>query len=913
MLGFVILGIANLYSCVRDDIPAGIQPDLENSENYLQIHINLPELQSPDAGNSSTRAMNDVAERMIDLDSLNVLVFKNDAGTEKYAYKAPLSGAVKYDAEDGTKAIITVKLVKSQSGEQYRMVVIANHTIPSNALVAGTTTKADAMASLKYGASEKWNATAVTYRRFPLWGETDLVEVSASMSAQSVNLYRALARIDIGFNFKTVGGKLTEEADGYTDFKLKEVKVYRTYNKGYVAPLSSSMTNYTTPYIPGDAVRNADIAPISYSISGSGGADKYVREIYIPESNLPTSPANGNMHCIVIGGYYKGSSSITYYRLDFATETNPGGVRSYLPVLRNHRYVFNINTVRGPGFTSSEDALKSNATIENINYALISWDETITNLEVQGKYYFGVDQSPILFSPNANESSPAIFYQTNLENLATAVTFEWKKGAASPFEVNLHIAAQKKFAIATKTRNITNEILSDTLYIKAGPFKIPIHVEQKYVNFKYIIDCETVQLSGSYTNGTVLNPAQHIITLTLIAEDNTIIGENYSIETEDLEGNHGIGFSVSGTFNSLSQTVTLTGSGTLNASVADGPFKLRIKSNSSSGSYCEVTINPMDPTMNIVVIANNDNAYGYSIARLNGGAGKVFNSTNNFGPNDNSIVKTSGFNYIHNINFTTTNTTDIYKWVTGYNNNNKIADLVYIAYTGVLYDGTVNLLMEYLEKGGVVVAFFENYIRAREIANKLFNTSNITSQAATSYGVYPLPAHPDLFTDEQKRESVLRQFEYDPILNGPFGDIRDKQIGEDVGTTPALINFPISNPNTTIYAYNNNLVSATKVTNSTYVIGYKYESENKNLFFWSDGGLMSAGYSGVAPYNGILYTASTGQCPFYWNTTTYFPEMRPTYGSPNNLPVYNSIMFCNVMAWAIKKSQSLRSKREGNP
>ena len=127
-----------------------------------------------------------------------------------------------------------------------------------------------------------------------------LLTVDETISEQVVNLYRALARIDVGLNFSTENGTLSETAIGLDYFKLKEVKVYRTYNKGYVAPLNSSMESYLQPYIPGSLERYADDAPLNYVMVDEGGANQYVREIYIPEVELPATPKNDNMHCLVM-------------------------------------------------------------------------------------------------------------------------------------------------------------------------------------------------------------------------------------------------------------------------------------------------------------------------------------------------------------------------------------------------------------------------------------------------------------------------------------------------------------------------------------------------------------------------------------------------------------------------------------
>ena len=85
--------------------------------------------------------------------------------------------------------------------------------------------------------------------------------------------------------------------------------------------------------------------------------DSYVREIYIPERMAGND--NNNAPCLIIGGFYKDSQKITYYRADFMEKDAISNTAKYLDILRNYRYRFNISKVSGPGFDTEEEALKS--------------------------------------------------------------------------------------------------------------------------------------------------------------------------------------------------------------------------------------------------------------------------------------------------------------------------------------------------------------------------------------------------------------------------------------------------------------------------------------------------------------------------------------------------------------------------
>ena len=361
-----------ITSCISEEVFMPYPEPANPVQNgYIKIHLNTPDPQLPTSKSVGTRAMNAQEERVIDPKMLNVLVFSYmDDGygtiTETFDYMAPVSGGVDYDEMDGSKATVVAKLMKSNtSSDYYRIVVIANHILSVINLERNVTTKKDLLEKLTYLVPEKWNGTV-----FPMWGESMPIVISDDMPSPTIELCRALARIDVGLNFKANNGKLTDQANGISGFKLAEVLVYRTYDKGYVAQIGDTSE---MPSVPSDALRHDDDSPLGYIIPDVGGVDVYAREIYVPEAELPSTPTQDNIHCIVIGGYYQNTAVVSYYRLDFANETT-FGERSYLPLLRNHRYVFNIIQVHGPGFSSAMAALASVPTTGNVDYDLVVWE-----------------------------------------------------------------------------------------------------------------------------------------------------------------------------------------------------------------------------------------------------------------------------------------------------------------------------------------------------------------------------------------------------------------------------------------------------------------------------------------------------------------------------------------------------------
>ncbi|MDR1518493.1 MAG: fimbrillin family protein [Dysgonamonadaceae bacterium] len=321
------------------------------------------------------------------------------------------------------------------------------------------------------------------------------------------------------------------------------------------------------------------------------------------------------------------------------------------------------------------------------------------------------------------------------------------------------------------------------------------------------------------------------------------------------------------------------------------------------------------PKLKVVVLATN-NAYGYAISNTSMKAGSVLASADNFGPD--GIVSCGGFEFVATSEWPTD--AGVTKWITGVGNNGRIADLVYIAF----YHGfnTTNVgtfmtyLKEYMEKGGAVVLFpnaAEGDIIAGAMATQILVPEGFTGAAvggATPAGsTHPLPGNPLYYNSgdpDAQAAAAMAALANDPILNGPFGDVRDKQWGNDADNDVGISN--LSNGNgLTVYSRSGNISPSTPTYNNNYVNGFRYETEDYNWVFFGDGGFMSMD---IAYANEYMMNTFTTICPFNFDTSTKLPLGRTNWGdSTKKYTVYNSTLFCNIMAWAIKKSYYYKKKR----
>lgn len=365
------------------------------------LQIKTPQLEA------ASRAMSSHDEEVVK--DLKVLVFKGNEtdpseSKEQFAYQAAVLDIQENTPEQGISQV-RVKL-QGGGGATSRLVLVANHPNPSmlaDANLRGKT-KEQIYAALKTTFTAAWPATEGT-STIPLWGESNALVIGADpdpsmaisdytianpSTSSPIRMLRALARVDVGVAFESDVNSENTDATANVPFKLKEVYVYRTADAFLTAP-GQTAASEKKPVLPAGTGYRDDSSPLTYTLATAG--DSYVREIYIPERGKGTT--NDDAPCVVIGGYYNGSTTVTYYRADFVN-TTAEGTPTYLDILRNHRYRFNITKVSGVGFDTKEQALHSRPV--NVQYTVSVWNQAnMSEVVTDGQYMLGVDNDELLF------------------------------------------------------------------------------------------------------------------------------------------------------------------------------------------------------------------------------------------------------------------------------------------------------------------------------------------------------------------------------------------------------------------------------------------------------------------------------------------------------------------------------------
>jgi hypothetical protein len=319
--------------------------------------------------------------------------------------------------------------------------------------------------------------------------------------------------------------------------------------------------------------------------------------------------------------------------------------------------------------------------------------------------------------------------------------------------------------------------------------------------------------------------------------------------------------------------------------------RLTISSNSAiSVATCYVNVAVAYTSKKILGIGYTGTNYGYNVGHLtNGlteiyrhGGRKMLEASANFGTDATSVIKVEGYSFVNG--GSSPNATELATFI----NSNK-PDVIVIGYNYEPSNAAVDVLLDYLSKKGVVIAAIEDENATKRLFTRTLNlpdgTITVSKGAGTSSGSYG-------------DAGSIHTFSYmtnDEILNGPFGDVREKYWGEDASYTVGVTGVPPGLVD--IYSDGNFHPStsshATRTTNRGNTITM-CKFKGSHLVWLGDGGFWSRGLSSADVSSNII-------CPLYYDGS--FRPVTGTFGYGDSYTIYNSFFFANVMAWAIKTAQ----------
>lgn len=355
----------------------------------------------------------------------------------------------------------------------------------------------------------------------------------------------------------------------------------------------------------------------------------------------------------------------------------------------------------------------------------------------------------------------------------------------------------------------------------------------------YTLNCSSIVVEGVYAPNSVMTSANK-----MIISVNVQYTGDYTIATNTVNG---VTFSASGVFDITgTQEVTLVATGT---GEAGGSHRYTLTTNSALGATtCNKNIEFVYRKMNILGLGGG--TYQPASATNVQTSKAVLQSQNNFGPN--GTVKVDGVNLVDGAynqanvlkNLINTNKIDII--VIGYNYNPNAASIL------ILEDFVKN------KKGVLIHSQETGATGVKNLINAIENSPD-TSVSGTG---------------TTSTNSILSID--DPLLNGPFGDIRGKNTGADVNNSYFVGGYAS--------AFTSLVPHATDETRSWLIkhgtLGYVYIGDSG----WTAGNATNADL--------VTWPASM--------TAAGAPKTKAYAGG---VTVYNSILYANTMAWAIQYVQ----------
>ncbi len=443
-----------------------------------------------------------------------------------------------------------------------------------------------------------------------------------------------------------------------------------------------------------------------------------------------------------------------------------------------------------------------------------------------------------------------------------------------------------------------------------------LFIEDSSAKPKYVMNCRTVKVNGTYIVNRELNPDApntliQYITMEIVA-DADAVGARYIITTNTVDGIHfrGEGKLVAGT-----QTVTLEAKGIPTTTETKN---FTITSNSTKTvATCSAKVMMTIPKKRILGVGEGA-TYGWTPTYTNTGAYRVTKSPNNFGPYDYSTVRVEEIEMIHagmNTALSATNRTTLQGYFTGTSTSDgRPVDICIIGQDVYMQDVDAQIFADYVNRGGVLIVFNEG--NGYYNAGAQYPRGTITNLMKAIWGS---PANTTIADfgfsrrvnyagdDADGYQGAIYSLtnENDEILNGPFGDVRGKQWGEDASWARAVKNIP--REDIIIYSYAASLMVDDQTNEATELIT-AFRHRHKNFVYFGDGGFVSS----TVNASGAPTQKSKTICPFWFQAGTFIPVPKPNYGESayptvgadkQRYDVYNSTLYCNIIAWALIQSE----------
>lgn len=827
------------------------------TNGYFRLYINVPKENMPTRTRSVNMSDNDTYK--VDFNNTKIYLFKDDKFFKSCAFDA---SKVKYDDFSNNYEVLIKNIDETATVD---FVFVANY---DSSEPIKDQSKADYLASLTFNLNGAWDVE--TPRLIPMWGEAKDVKLDPKVgivgykdAKLQVKLIRSLARVDI---------HLSDDAN----VTLKEVYLFRSNNKAFVAPLASNIEDGVVKAVtvPGGVGYNSDSTPeakenryLYFDQLGAIGNDGLT---LIPEQKASQEDPNANI-CLVVKLSSDACKEKSYYRLDFSKKS--GDKNLFIDVSRNYRYVFNINRVSGCGYKTPEEA--ANNPSYGIMVDIIKFDLNINEAVVSGDKYFATNTSEIIVFSTGLKSEEAhrIDYSTNYPTDSLKViqdSIKWGNYDdvfKAEFDTRNH-----KIVITPLKDNFTGENIEDFLNVKVNNHDFVLRVIQKSAEPKAEILCDETTVLGTYKVGSALTSANKMVVT--IASDSPINKGVCQIETNEVNGmkftgsaNIKLEKNASGLY---VQKIELKGSGTPNVE-ENSNFDITIVGQTGlCSASVEVKANKSNYHFGPKFVLGLGVDGGEPLA--SGNFVKFITSSTNFGTDANSTV---GIEPLIQLSSGQTNIPEaggyLFRQVKNQNYSdcingyNRLPDIILL---GNKIRGDQQLakpLLEYMKKGGCVVIMMDN----EQDPGALLGALGVSASPqrvngnSNSYAIY----------DESKLGD-------DYIFTGPFQKNGAKNMaGLRWGASGSTVGSGNMN-GVPCVIYSNTAPKKNGQSDDRGAGIWRYTDNDKNLIFIGSSEFLK---------DDLFVVDGQG---------------RPTSTILDGVTIDNSTIFANILTWALERAEN---------
>lgn len=393
----ILCTLAGAWSCqskIGDDFPDTPTPD----ESEVEVSI---------VASTATRSISSATPDENSIDNLDVLLFGSDGKFVCWRSTFQVNGKLR----------TTLPI-----GKDYDAYFLANcrpfigQMLPDEATEARYKQTADWETFRKKLVDtdpQRLLQESAAFTGLPMWGVLKQQEVNAHVINYwpPLSLTRSVASVDVHVN---------ESVD---NFVLKDATLYYVPDKGFLGNIPDNIVDSQAqePSSPEDMQTILTLESDSYDASDRSIANK----LYLYDNDTENETASKRHTRLVIGGEYNGTKY--YYPVDFEDPY----ADKLIPIIRNKKYVFNINSADGAGYTDKETAAVQPSVHLNVN--VVEWDMTEGQMGVSGNYYLWTEKREAVLYRKAN-STVTIGLKSNILPEAIALSFKTDaNGAAAAF------------------------------------------------------------------------------------------------------------------------------------------------------------------------------------------------------------------------------------------------------------------------------------------------------------------------------------------------------------------------------------------------------------------------------------------------------------------------------------------------